>query len=595
MANAPIAQPAATPAGTSRDARGLVFGVNGVVSLLIVVLVAAIALVFNPPAPPSIAEFAPQAAKTINKAPPNQNSNVGANGACAAGQHCKAVGVPTQRPKQTAATGPLKPIGVPSELQCFTWPDGSVTQTFDPQSPPCVATWPDQAKGNGGATSPGVTGTDIRIGFPQDTSGDQLSIWPYVQPFVDFVNSHFELYGRKILLVPFSSQQANNAVPTNQAASPTYQKADARTAGTQHLFASMDFVDPTGQMRTTQPWLDTLASEKIIAVTGGNSSPLLPTSDLVAHAPYVWTYAPAITDLWTAGGSVVCRQLRNGPAVHSTEFKSTARKYAVLVPDATLTGDQVPGVNNLLQQFSSCGLPKPTVVTYYDKVQQDQPELLQLKNDGVTTLIQYTDWGQGNTDASTQAEANHVNYFPEWFDLSWFQNNAEGQTENGSGQELLQTFGIAAWNKAAPYLQEPWAQTYTQGGGQPSETPNLGLPGQDLYHELLLLASGIQMAGANLTPQTFADALHRTQFPNPGAAAAPFYQATVGFPGSSVTMMQDLAGWWYDPANANAASFSASGNQANNDWQAFCYVGLGRRWGIQDWPKTDAFIQGGCR
>ena len=597
MAIAPVAQPLPGSRAPRRDSRGLVFGVNGAVSLLILILVAAVALVFNPPAPPSIAEFAPQAAKTINKAPPNQNSNVGANGACVGGlgQHCKAVGVPTQHAKPAAATGPPKAIGVPSELQCFTWPDGSVTQTFDPQSPPCVATWPDQAKGNGGATSKGVTGTEIRIAFPRD-SDVATSSWQYIQPFVDFVNSHFELYGRKILLVPFTSKQASDSVANNEKTEPTSQKADAQTAATQNVFAALDFIDPFGQTRTSRVYLDTLAQEKIIAVAGGHSSPSVPGSDLIAHAPYVWTYMPAVTDIWAAAGSLICRQLAGHNATHSTTYKDTPRKFAIVTPDPTFSGEQVPGKDDLIREMKSCGLPAPTVVTYYNKPQQDEPELLQLKNDGVTTLIDYPDWGQGNSTSSTQAEANNVNYLPEWLQLSWFQNNAEGETENGSGQELLQTIGIAPWNKAFPYLQMPWAQTYTQGGGQPSETANLGLPGQDLYHELLLLASGIQMAGAHLTPQTFADGLHRTQFPNPGAAAAPYYQATVGFPGSSVTMVQDMTGFWYDPQNANSATFQESTDTgASDEWQAFCYVGLGKRWGIEDWPKTDAFMQGGCR
>ena len=42
------------------------------------------------------------------------------------------------------------------------WPDGKVTQTFDPQSPACIASWPEAAKGNGGATTRGVSTSTTR-------------------------------------------------------------------------------------------------------------------------------------------------------------------------------------------------------------------------------------------------------------------------------------------------------------------------------------------------------------------------------------------------------------------------------------------------
>ena len=49
------------------------------------------------------------------------------------------------------------------------------------------------------------------------------------------------------------------------------------------------------------------------------------------------------------------------------------------------------------------------------------------------------------------------------------------------------------------------------------------------YSSLLLLASGIQLAGPNLTPATFQAGLMRAdQFPNPGARGAPYFQARVG-------------------------------------------------------------------
>jgi len=55
-------------------------------------------------------------------------------------------------------TGPVSKVrrmAVSPGPQCYEWADGSVTQTPDPQSPPCVADWPRTAEGNGGALAAG--------------------------------------------------------------------------------------------------------------------------------------------------------------------------------------------------------------------------------------------------------------------------------------------------------------------------------------------------------------------------------------------------------------------------------------------------------
>jgi hypothetical protein len=67
----------------------------------------------------------------------------------------------------------------------------------------------------------------------------------------------------------------------------------------------------------------------------------------------------------------------------------------------------------------------------------------------------------------------------------------------------------------------------------------------DAYVQLLLLASEIQGAGPNLTPETFEAALLAARFPNPGAASAPFFQASGGYLGDS-TFIDDVGLLWWD-------------------------------------------------
>src|SRR5687767_11827874 len=224
-----------------------VVAVNAVVAVTVLALVAVLALVVKPPAPPGIAAFAPQAAKPITKAPLGQSAELGTGeGQCADGQVCTG---PSTSPAPSASAlpsvGPSLPSearGVPSALQCYTWPDGTVTQTFDPQSPPCIASW-DDTKGNGGVTSPGVTATEIRVALPVNNTVSPTGSWPDLKPIVDFLNTRYQFYGRKIRIVPFVSQQAN-AQYTGIFNDPAAQRADASQITQLKVFATTDFVDP---------------------------------------------------------------------------------------------------------------------------------------------------------------------------------------------------------------------------------------------------------------------------------------------------------------------------------------------------------------
>jgi hypothetical protein len=106
----------------------------------------------------------------------------------------------------------------------------------------------------------------------------------------------------------------------------------------------------------------------------------------------------------------------------------------------------------------------------------------------------------------------------------------------------------------------------------------------DVYWMLLSLASGIQMAGPNLTPSTFQHALQQTHFPNP---YSPQMEGAVGFDGGSYAMTTDAAlTWWSD---------SAAGPYPDGGTGTWCYVAHGRRYSLADWPSgPPGFFQGPC-
>ena len=109
------------------------------------------------------------------------------------------------------------------------------------------------------------------------------------------------------------------------------------------------------------------------------------------------------------------------------------------------------------------------------------------------------------------------------------------------------------------------------------------------YAIFLQLASGVQMAGPNLTPQTFRDGLIKTKFPNPGAMGPPYYQARIDYSSGEPVAQNDGTIIWWNPAERSPVT----------DYQlqgAYCYASLGARYTLTTWPTDDTTLfTGKCR
>jgi hypothetical protein len=108
---------------------------------------------------------------------------------------------------------------------------------------------------------------------------------------------------------------------------------------------------------------------------------------------------------------------------------------------------------------------------------------------------------------------------------------------------------------------------------------------EEVYRDLLLIMSGLQMAGPHLTPQSFGAGLERAAFPNPDT---PIFAGHVGFAGATYSMTIDGAEFWYSASDASPYTPSSGG--------AICYVGGGVRHSAGHWPQGgDPFFQEPCR
>ncbi len=260
---------------------------NIAVATLLAIVVTIVALSASNTNPPAVAEFAPQAVQQIKQAPADQTSLVGrGNGG---------LGLLNAPPSPPAVALPSPPTIDRGRIrQCIGTP---ARQIQDPQSPPCVPYWP--GGDNGGATSRGVTGTEIRVAVPSyDANCGSLCATDVA--FINFLNSRFEFYGRKIVPVPVDASG-------NQ---PQQQRAEAVDAAqNKQVFASVDYNGQGGW-----DYADEMANQHVVYTTGrlaqyGNAY-------LGKKAPYIWQYAMAWDMEQRNEGEWVCNRFVGGAANH---------------------------------------------------------------------------------------------------------------------------------------------------------------------------------------------------------------------------------------------------------------------------------------
>ena len=543
------------PAGARPRAPGVVYSTSTLVALL---LVATLALTARQPPPPTIAELAPSAVEQIKDAPAEQSSDFGtaANGA---GDGATTT---TTAPPEVPGAQPV--IEVARVRRCIGEPP---RQIEDPQSPPCVAYWEGDS---GGATSKGVTRDEIRIGVPNYMD----DFHPLMQ---EFFNRRFEFYGRKIRLINLEAPEPGSNAEE--------QRSWAVRADQEHkIFASTDYSADSGLFYNEE-----LARRGVISAA---VQPASPEPHLRNGHPYMWMYPTAVDRMFANIGEWACARLLQGrPAAHAGDptMRSQPRKLGVVLqwysPDIETEPDP------LLEELGKCEtVPAKFVESQYDFAasQTHANTIAAMRQAGVTTIIclcQVTAFG----DLSKQATAQ--GYFPEWAVSTYLLQDYDWALKAfGSAQQLEATFGISFLPRQIPVALRPSFvaareinPNFAAGGTSGTLQFPKVVAADDSYRSLLLLASGIQMAGPNLTPETFARGLQGTNFPNPEAETRP---GKVGFDGDH-SMMDDAVEFWW---SSTAASPFPGGSPG-----ALCYVDGGRRYRKGEWPREpSAFFTGPC-
>ena len=539
----------------------------------------------RPPVPP-VAAYAPEANQQLKTPPPEQSSTngKGQNSNGSAGQPGGGSGVPTPTPAPatpppgvptpTPSAGPNDAKAgkaVPKHLDCVGNPPRQIPDT---QAPPCISSYDGPAAT---ATYPGVTATQIKVAVP-DGQGHE-------QEWAKYLNDHFEFYGRQIVLQDFGNPEDSDNPEEKM-------KLKADDIANKKYFASLQTADYGG---AESIFYNELARRGVVSIS--QRPDLRTEADYQRYAPYEWNFLPGIDTDERAMAATACAQFPPGhaPAVYAGPGP---RKFGIAYAQYNYGPTPKPDLSALTAGLARCGITvsdADTVgVQYVDKTQasgyqQNGPNAVasaqaaarQLRLDGVTSVLMLTH-AAGTEDMMVSAD--NLGWQPEWIVSYHFYNTEWPLNALPPQDQWSHVAGVDFKNQLVPAQDNQWyaAVEEENPGYNWMYAPGEYIQGEYMWEELLLLASGIQMAGPDLTPASFEKGLQNTVFPNP---SSPYHEAVVGFNGDH-TWAKDFALQWYSETTPGAW-----GQQST-----WCYVSVRGRWRYTatDEPTGAPLFQAPC-
>jgi hypothetical protein len=283
----------------------------------------------------------------------------------------------------------------------------------DPYSPPCYTF----SGNNGGATSRGVTPTDIVVTARQlegpsaaeifaSISGESVdnseeNVKDTLVALADYFNSHFQFYGRKIRIEFFNGE--GNGASELLGGGKEKALADAVRASKE----KNAFADITG---LTIPYADALARNKVVNI----GAPYPSRKWFVDHRPYAWSLFPDGTNVVEAHSSWITSRLVGRPVEFSgPQFMGKPRKYAVVAPE---NAEYQESVNAYISAVAGAGFNIALNMKYKldlsSMPNQASNIIAQLKDAGITSILCGCD--PVMLAIGLTPKANEQGYEPEW-------------------------------------------------------------------------------------------------------------------------------------------------------------------------------------
>lgn len=420
----------------------------------------------------------------------------------------------------------------PVRNACWGDPPRQIESVYSPGCTPAFV------GDNGGATSVGVTATEIRVAFAPDLSGtaggddcgeipdtprsgEGSAIRTY-RVLRDWFNQNLELYGRRLR---FFYACAENGTSGEEAAASKVIKIKGFKA-----FGAIGEFDQTVPREARRHGIVYMGN---IVVAGDTYYRNL--------YPYVWGSRAHSTRAVNVGSEYLCRRLHgNLPFETGDEFidYTVPRTYGILaLADATSR----ESVDLMVEQMKAKCNAVPKVVAEYnldDNVQGIASAMAKLSSARVSTIVFM---GEILT-LPTQAEiANEQQYFPEWYTMGagGFETSIL-LARTVSPRQWAHAFGFSFEEIPRRPRSTPCYRAYRSL--DPEQDPNNSVC-EILFHSMLFMFGAMQEAGPNLTPETWSKALE-SAFTR---RATPEWSMSGGFSATDYTYGDFAVELYWDP------------------------------------------------
>jgi hypothetical protein len=460
---------------------------------------------------------------------------------------------PVAKGKKAALPGPAGAVAAAGPCA-----DRTVQVVGDPYSPPCIA-WPT-GKENGGATSPGVTKDTIRISFRmpienisdyesviRQLTGDKGDAIPTpteadvrrtIQDYITYFERNFQTYGRKIDLVEWKGKGSvlNEIVGAGQEAA----QADAiRAAKELKVFADVSAF--------TQPYSDALARQGVVAI----GAPYMSQQWFAAHQPYAWSPFPDCTSLTETIAEYLNKRVFGHPADHAGPgVVGKQRKVALVVPDNPEYQQCADAGEKIIDAAGNKAARYNYTLDLATLSDQANNLAAKLKQDGVTTIVLATD---PLLPLLLTSRMSQQDYYPEWVVTGTALTDLDVVGQFYDQSQWKHAFGMSMLGE-----QQPQGASYAYAAAKSVDPNHEPIFGSELiYYFMYMIATGIQMAGPDLTPQTFAAGMHAY----PGGTGP---AGTWAYPKGDYSPYRDAREIWWDP-NGNSVFNNAPGRYASTN------------------------------
>jgi hypothetical protein len=348
-------------------------------------------------------------------------------------------------------------------------------------------------------------------------------------------NKIFELYGRHVNLIPFTASGPDG--------DPVSAHADAVTVAQQlHAFASIN-----GPGLTTA-YEDELARLHVLCLVCGDSALY---GQITKNAPYLWANLPtANTSLNTTIDYVVAK-LNGKDAIWAGDPSLHTEKRSFIVVSETMEPPS-PGYGELTASLTKrleaghVHMASSNALTYTLNLttlpSQAATVAEKLKASGATSVVFA---GDPIMPIYLTRACAAIGYSPEWIIVGIALTDTSTLARYYDQKEWAHAFGITSLAVPVPVAASDAYHLYRWWYGASASPASLAAPA--IIPPIEQLFTGIQLAGAQLTPSTFTTALFRAP-PAGGGPTSPL--AAYGYQGAaprpSYSSPADYTFLWYD-------------------------------------------------